>query len=299
MMSGRRSLIGGDQGSAQWSEMAAGVGLTLLFHGLILATALLSGFCTGSQLPDEEDDDALELVFEDVELLALGEEPDPHMMPRLTGDEGTPAPAEEVVDLVDDQEREEPPPPESELDPEELERQRQADEQRRREEAARREEEARQRAAEERRRRMQEATGRFQQEGPGDEAPHGSPDGVAGGTTTDADRADMMMTYQARLLREIERFWEVPATISDGELRSLAGRVRVFVNINSQGHVQDYEFRTRSGNEQFDDSIERVLRQFSASQGGNRLPLPEQPQIREQIVERGLLLTNWENVQRR
>ena len=272
--------------------MAAGIALSALFHGTIIGIALFGVWCSSGEVEEEE---GYEVVFDDVELLALGEEPDPHSLPRLTGDEGSPPEADEIVDVVEEEpevpvEQEPEPAEEAEPDPEELERQR-------REEEARREEERR-RAEEERRRRMDEALGQFESDGRGDEAPEGSPDGIAGGTATDADQADMMQTYHARLLREIERHWEIPSTVSDGELAGLAGRVRVYVSLDTNGYIQSFEFRRKSGHEQFDDSIERVLRQFDASDGGNRLPMPEEPVIRQEITNRGLTLTNWESVQR-
>ena len=279
---------------ARWREMAAGVALTIFFHGTILITALFAAWCGGGE-PEPEEEYAI--VFDDVELLALGEERDPDSLPRLTGDEGTPAEQDEVLDIGDD----EPPEPEAEVEPE-IEQDDEPDPEELRRERERREAEReaqRQREEEERQRRMNEATGRFQTEGRGDEAPEGSPDGIAGGTATDAEQANMMQTYQARLLREIERRWEIPSTISDGELQQLAGRVRVFVRLNDQGHVVEFDFRRQSGNEQFDGSIRRVIRQFEASDGGNRLPLPEEPQIRSEIINRGLILTNWETLQGR
>lgn len=285
----------GRREEASWQEMAAGVALTLFFHGLILVTAVFSTWCAGAE---EEPTETVEVAFDDVELLALGEEPDPHALPRLTGDEGAPPATDEMVDVVEDSPEPdtapEPEPEPEQPDPEEVERQQELERQR---QEARREEERR-RAEEERRRRMEEATGRFQAEGRGDEAPEGSPEGVAGGTVTDADRADMMQTYHARLLRAIERHWEIPSMIDDAELEQLAGRVRVYVELDDAGHVVNYDFRRKSDHEQFDDSIERVLRQFHHRHGGHQLPLPEQTEIRAEIVSRGLTLTNWETVQR-
>lgn len=296
----RRSLqaVGGRGRRSHNQEMAAGIVLSFLFHGTIIFTALLGAWWSSGEV-DEEDE--YELVFDDIELLALGEEKDPHALPRLTGDEGAPPDVEEAVDVEPDLEPE-PPPEEMEPDPEQIqeeEEEAQREEERRQAEEERRREERQRRAEEERRRRMAEAMGQFDTEGRGDEAPEGSPDGVAGGTVTDADLANMEQTYHARLLRMIERHWEIPTTVSDSELQQLAGRVRVSVTLSAQGHIVDYTFREKSGHEQFDDSIERVLREFQAHEGGRQLPMPDESEIRQQIINRGLTLTNWESLQRR
>ena len=289
-------MVGGRPRASRNREMAAGIALSFFFHGTILLTALLGAWWTSGE---EEEVEEYELVFDDVELLALGEEKDPHALPRLTGDEGAPPDVEEVVD-VEPETQPEPPPEEIEPDPEQIDEEARLEEERRRaEEQRQREEERRRRAERERRQRLDEALGEFDTEGRGDEAPEGSPEGVAGGTATDADMANMRQTYHARLLRAIERRWEIPTTVSDSELEQLAGQVRVSVNISGQGHIVDYNFHQTSGHEQFDDSINRVLREFQAHEGGHQLPLPEHEEIRQEIINRGLTLTNWERLQRR
>ena len=285
----------GHAGQPRWQEMAAGIALSLLFHGTILFVALFGVWCAGGI--EEEEGEEYDLVFDDVELLALGEERDPHALPRLTGDEGSPPDPDSMAEITEDDpevavEPEVEPEVEDLPDPEEVERQR------REEEEARRERERR-RAEQERQRRMQEALGRFESDGRGDEAPEGSPHGIAGGTATDADQANMLQTYHMRLLRAIERHWEIPSTISDTELQQLAGLVRVHVRITDAGHISEFQFQQKSDHEQFDESIERVLRQFQAQHGGSQLPMPEEEVIRQQITSRGLTLTNWERVQRR
>ena len=280
-----------------WPEIAAGIALSALFHGGIILMALVSLWLATGET--EEEEEGYEVIFDDVQLLALGEERDPNALPRLTGDEGAPA----EPDVVDpdlepteaDVEPEIDPDPTEESDPEEAERQRR-EEEARLEEERRVEEERRRREA--RQRRMQEAAGRFDAEGRGDEAPEGSPHGVPEGTVTDADMADMEQTYYARLLREIARHWEIPTTIADHEVSGLAGRVQVYVELSPQGHVERYEFRQKSGNEQFDESIERVIRQFQASGGGEQLPLPETEEIRQAVLQQGLRLQRWEHMAR-
>lgn len=277
----------------RWREKVAGIVLSLVFHGGLVAVAGVS-LLLSAQEPDEEPH---EVVFDEVDLLALGEEVDPDALPKLTGDEGAPAPVEEVAP-----EAEEPEPvaePEPEPEPEEgVEPDPEAIEEESPEDDAESDEERRRREDEERRRQMDEALGEFEASGRTDDAPEGSPMGVEGGTASDADEADMVQTYHARLLQEIERRWEVPATLSDSQLKDLAGQVRVFVQLDDDGHIRSYEIREHSENDQFDASIERVLRQFQADDGGEVLPMPEQEQIRREIIHRGLMLTNWETLDR-
>ena len=144
---------------------------------------------------------------------------------------------------------------------------------------------------------MDQALGEFDADGSGDEAPQGSPDGVAGGTVTDPDDADMMQTYQARLLAVIERNWEIPTVISDSQLQELAGRVAVYIRLSEDGHIVEYDFREQSGHAQFDDSIERVMRTFKVDEGGQTLPMPEAPAIRQNIQQSGLTLSYWEHIE--
>ncbi len=283
-------------------EMWVGMGLTLLFHGTLVALAVLGLWLADGV--EEEDDDALELVFDDVELLALGEEREPDQMPRFTGDEGQPLESDDVAE-VDPEAPPEPPEPDAEVDPEPTEEEEEVDEeaeQRERDRRAEEEERQRQQEQEERRRerqrRMDEALGQFDADGRGDQAPEGSPEGVEGGTVTDADMANMEQTYHARLLQMIERHWRIPTVISDEELQELSGRVSVRVELSEEGHIEDFEFRQRADHDEFDASIERVLREFMADHGGHTLPMPEQDDIREQLVQRGLILSTWEHLQR-
>jgi hypothetical protein len=62
--------------------------------------------------------------------------------------------------------------------------------------------------------------------------------------------------------------------------------------------VVTYRFRRHSSNEQFDSSIERLLRKFQASGGGKTLPLPEDENVRKIVLKEGLNLKNWEVTQR-
>lgn len=280
-------------------EIAAGVAASMILHGLILGVAVLS-VLLGSSVGEEESE-YLNVVFDEVELLAFGEIRDPNELPRLSA--SAPAAAEEVI-LESDPDPlpvEEPPPepeiapeptPEPAVDQEALRRERE------REEEARREEERR-RAAEAREARRQAALARHSQGGPGDQMPEGSPEGVVGGTVSDAALADMRATYQVRIRQELERIWEVPVTISDEELTRLAGQVRVSVRVAESGHIISYQFSSRSENAQFDESIERVLQRFQRDRGGRTLPMPEDQALKAEILRGGMNLSNWKVTERR
>lgn len=276
-------------------EIGAGIALSLLFHTLVAAALVVSAFWspdTEEQQPEEQPE---EIEFQDVELLALGEPPDPDQLPRITGDEGAPPDTDDVVpDPQVDPEPDPSPQPDEQPDPDPADP---PDDPEPEQAQTEPEERQQQRRDEQRRRQMDEALGRFEQQGPTDEAPEGHPDGVPGGTTADPDAADLAHTYQARLLDALERHWEIPAVISDSEVRQLSGVVSVSVDIDESGHVQDYEFREESGNDQFDNSIERVLREFEADGGGETLPLPEDDELHRQIVEQRLILSNWEDLE--
>jgi TonB family protein len=277
--------VGGhDRGAdrVRWPEVAAGAAVSIALHGGLALAVVLATVFSGSE-PAE----TYHLVFDDVELLALGEIRDSRELPRMAGDMSPPEADQVVIDPTveepDPQPTAEAPP---EPDPAAIQRQRE-------EEEARREEEER-RAREERQRRREAALGRIDSQGPGDAVPEGSQLGVAGGTVSDEALANMMQTYQVRVLQEIQRFWEVPSTLSEQELQSLYGMVRVHVRLSDSGHVTSYQFLSRSGNDQFDQSIERVIQRFERQRGGRALPMPDQPELRRQVVSQGLTLTNWE-----
>lgn len=267
-----------------WPEILTGVATSLLLHGLILTVAIASLFW-----PERAPEPQQEIIFEEVELLALGQPRDPDELPRMPASQAAPAEPEELV-LEEEAAPAEPEPepePEPEVDTVELRRQQE------REEAQRREAEQ-ERRRQERERRMAQALGQLDSHSASDDAPEGSEQGVAGGTVTDEALANMMHTFQARLLQEIQRFWEVPVTLSSAELKELAGKVRVQVRLAESGHIVSYRMVSRSGNEHFDNSIERVLQRFERQRGGRALPMPEQNDVRNQILREGILLTNWQ-----
>lgn len=282
MVQGSTTIDHRHQSIAQsWPEIATGLATSLLLHGFILAIAIISLFW-----PQEEPEPELELIFEEVELLALGQPRDPDELPRLTANQ---APPEQDDLLIEDQTppAEQTPPPVPEQNTVELQRQKEQEE-------AKRKEAEKERQRQERQRRMQQALGQIDDDRLSDDIPEGSEYGVAGGSVTDAAMADMMQTFQVRVLQEIQRFWQVPVTLSKDELRQLAGKVRVQVRLAQSGHIVSYRMLSRSSNEQFDNSIERVLQRFERQRGGQALPMPEQERVRDQILRDGIILTNWQ-----
>ncbi|RDV39494.1 hypothetical protein DV096_02675 [Bradymonadaceae bacterium TMQ3] len=265
-------------------EIGAGIALTLALHGIIA----LSVWWASTLAPEEPEQ--LELVFDRVELLALGEERPEAALPRMANPEPPPPAPDEAVVVPDP----EPQPDENQVN---LQAQRHEEEQERQRQ---RDEEERRREQEERERRRKAALSALSNpDRPyNDDAPEGSPDGVAGGTVSDAAMANMMGTYQARLLQEILRAWTVPTTLGDAELAQLAGSVRVFVRLSEGGKIVSHTFRARSGNEQFDASIDRAIRQFHVQFGGRTLPLPDNEDVRREVLREGLLLTRWDSTAR-
>lgn len=270
------------------APVLSGIFMSVMLHGVLIGAIVLSQLYAGKS----EEEEGYEIVFDQVELLALGEEKPANELPRLPNPAPapvvppTPAPVEPAVELPEPVVEEPPavvPDPAIAREQERI----------RREEQARAEQEARQQ-------RMQNALSALHNPDrpTNTDTPAGSADGIVGGTVSDAALANMMGTYQAKLLAEITRFWEVPTTITSQEKAELAGQVHVYVRLSEGGHIVSYTFRKKSTNEQYNDSIERVLKRFQAQYGGRVLPMPEHPEVRQAVVTRGLEMKGWEDVNR-
>lgn len=266
------------------APMLSGVLTSLLLHGALIGAVILGSVYAGQS----EDETGYEIVFDQVELLALGEEKPANELPRLPNPApaaAVEAPSEPAVDLPKPEEV----PAEVVPDPSIA----------REQERVRREEQA-QKEVDARQKRMQDALSALHNPDrpTNTDTPAGSPDGIVGGTVSDAAMANMMGTYQAKLLMEITRYWEVPSTITAQEKAELAGQVHVYVRLSESGHVVSYTFRKKSTNEQYNDSIERVLKRFQAQYGGRVLPMPDHPEVRQAVITRGLEMKGWEDVNR-
>jgi outer membrane biosynthesis protein TonB len=268
------SRPGGLPQQRQPSALMVGTGIatTVLLHlavvGLIIWGSLRSA--------DEPDEPAM-LEFEDVELLALGEEKPPNQLPRIAN----PAPPETQEDTVNLAEPDDEPEPEPEEQPEEKD-----------------EPDPPPEPEDDRRERMLEDLSDLNDpDRPSNtDVPEGSEEGVAGGTISDPAMANMMNTYQARVMKAIVSHWQLPTTLDDSEIKQLAGQVAVYVRLSASGHVVSYSFQRKSPNDQFNGSIERVLRRFQVTGGGRTLPVPDQEQVREAVLRQGLNLRSWDAV---
>lgn len=241
---------------------------------LVLHISLVSAVIYGAYYAqDSNEADAAEAMeFQNVELLALGEEKPPNQLPRLSN----PAPPEVKEEAVNLAKPEEKPPPEDK--PEE------------------KPEEKPQKQDSRRNKLLEDLDDLNNPNRPSNEVvPEGSEQGVAAGTVSDAAMANMMNTYQALLLEALAKYWRVPSTLGDDEINALAGKVAVYVRLSESGHVVTFRFLKKSDNAQFDASIERLMRRFEV-QGGRKLPIPEAKEVRESVLRQGLNLRNWKAV---
>lgn len=93
----------------------------------------------------------------------------------------------------------------------------------------------------------------------------GDPDGIEEGTEASGDARQI---YIGKLYSYFRRGWQVPTLITDDELQKLTCVVEL--SISQEGRVDEYEVTRPSGNEAFDDSVRRRLRQTE----GAKLPEP-------------------------
>lgn len=249
----------------------AGVVASIGLHGLIIMLVVIGTMKSEESIEEHIEEKMLE--FEQVDLLALGEEKPPDALPRISN----PAPpkvAPKKINL-------EPTEPTVDLDPKE-------------------EEEPPKEAVEDekptaRSKALDALSALHDPERPSNEdLPEGDEAGVVGGSLSDAAKANLMGTYQAKLLAELSRNWSVPTTLSSEEIKSLAGRVVVYVRLSPAGDVVTYDMKKSSGNEQYDAAIERLLQKFQVSGGRKKLPMPENEAIKALVIKQGLKLTDWE-----
>lgn len=268
-----------------WSplEIAIGVVTSVGLH-LVLAGLIIVGTMLGDQATEDRVDEQ-DMEFEEVEMLALGEKKPDHQLPEISNP-APPEPEQETVTLDQENPKPEPDPPDT---PKEQTR----DEV----EAAETPPEKRpEPEAETRQQQMKNALESLNNPNrPTNEVtPEGSPEGVAGGEATDPEIASKKRTYLSKVRETIVDRWLVPTTISDEQLQTLAGSVTVQVRLREDGSIRSYRFRQESSSEQFNSSIERALRQFQPSGGGNTLPLPDDETLRKQVLQRSLNLKNWD-----
>ena len=247
------------------AAMWVGVVVSMLLH-LSLVAAIIAGTVAGSEDIEEEIAPKM-LTFEKVDLLALGEEKPPNALPRIAN-------PEPIVSKPDEVNLAQPEEPKIDLE-EKKEREEKEDE-------------------EARKRKMLEALSALHNPNrpTNEDIPEGAESGVVGGNISDAALANLMSTYQAKLIGELSRYWEIPSTVPDEEIANLTDQVSVYVRLSAEGHIVQFEFQENSTNDQFDASIERVLRRYTV-QGGRKLPVPEDEAVKSSVLHHGLNLKGW------
>ena len=254
------------RGAQSPTAVGFGVAMTFALH-LGLITAIVIGTMRGEAAIEEQIEPTM-LRFEKVDLLALGEEKPPNALPRIAN----PEPAVKPPDEVNLAQPEEPV----------------VDLEKKDEKQEKEDEDAR-------KRKMLDALSALHNPNrpTNEDIPEGSEEGVVGGDITDAALANLMNTYVAKLMAELSRYWELPSTIPPDEAQNLAGQVSVYVRLSEEGHIVTHRFQSESNNEQFDGSIDRLLRRFHVS-GGRKLPLPDEAAVKDAVLRQGLSLDGWE-----
>lgn len=277
MREGSRSLRGARRNPA---VVAAGIVTTVVVHAGLVGFVVFQAMAGG----EEEEKPEQKMEFEDVELLQLGEEKPDNQLPRISNPPA-PTPDQETVTLDQEESKEE-----SEEEPEKTQEKTESPP----------DPQAKNDDAKERKEKMEKAFENLHDPNrpTNQEVPEGSEKGLAGGTVSDEAMANMMKTYQARLLKKIGEYWEVPQTIPDSKLQELFGKATVYVRLSEEGNIVSYDFRRRTPNRQFNQSIERLLMKFQVSGGGHSLPLPDEKEVRQQVLERGLRLEQWRFTQK-
>ena len=253
-----------------------GVVVSLGLHGFIVLLVVLGTMHSEEKLEEHIEEKMLE--FEEVDLLALGEEKPPEALPRISN----PAPPRVKPKQID---LSPPSEPTVDLDPKEEPKEEPPDE----------EQEEREEKDERKKKMLDALSALHDEERPTNEdLPEGSEDGIVGGSLSDAARANLMGTYQAKLVGELSRNWTVPTTLSSEEIQKLSGRVSVYVRLAEDGSIVTYRFNDKSGNDQYDEAIERLLKKFQVSGGRKKLPMPENEEIKALVIKQGLRLKEWE-----
>src|SRR5690554_1370553 len=255
--------------SADRKMQVIGFLTTFVLHATLVGAVIYGAYSSESDHVDAP----VMMEFQDVQLLALGEEKPPNQLPRIANP-ALPKVQEDVVNLA--KPAEEPPPQKTPEDKPEV-------------KPPQKEESRRNKLLDD----LQDLNNPHRPSN--EEVPEGSPDGVAAGTVSDAAMANMMNTYQAQLLDTLAKYWRVPSTLSPDEINALAGKVAVYVRLSESGHIVSFRFTAKSDNAQFDASIERLMSRFEVS-GGRKLPIPDATEVRELVLREGLNLRNWKAV---
>lgn len=253
--------------AARGSDITAGIATSFLLHAAIITSIVIATMRSNAGMEQEIAPKMLE--FEEVELLALGEEKPPEVLPRIANPEPVTKPPDEVI-------LEQPDEPVIELKKEETKDVKEDEK--------------------DRKKKMLEALSALNNPNrpTNDDTPAGSEQGVVGGDISNAALANLMGTYASKLVGELGSVWDLPTTIAPSEVSDLSNQVEVYVRLSNGGNIVSYQFRRKSANDQFNDSIERVLKRFMVAYGGRTLPLPDDPAVKDAVVREGLNLKEWQ-----
>ena len=250
---------------AHGGDITAGVLISFILHAAIVTSIAIATMRSNKGM--EEEIAPKMLQFERVELLALGEEKPPEALPRIANPEPVTKPPDEVV-------LEQPDEPVVQLKTEPK--------------------DAKEDETDRKKKMLEALSALHNPDRPtNDDIPAGSEQGVIGGDISDAALANLMGTYATKLVGELGSVWDLPTTIAPSEVATLSNQVEVYVRLSGSGNVVSYQFRQKSSNDQFNDSIERVLKKFMVAFGGRTLPLPDDPAVRDAVVREGLNLKEW------
>ena len=249
-------------------NVVGGFATTTLLHAFIIL-AVVVGTITGSKAVEEHIEEKI-APFTPVELVRLGEPRKPNALPRIANPEKRVV-EEDVVNLA------QPDPDKVVLEkkpedkPKDVERV-------------------------EKKKSTRDLLNAFNNPSrpTNDDVPEGQADGVPEGTLSDAALSHLMNTYQAKVMRDILRQWKVPSTITPDSARDLAGKVAVAIRLSADGDIVSYRMVKTSGDSQFDLSVERAIKSFMVRFGGQKLSMPEDPSLKQAVINKGLFLRRWE-----
>lgn len=254
---------------------AGALAWTLLFHGLIIGLVVLATAQKEEVLEEQIEPKMLE--FEDVELLALGKPKPPKALPTISNPKPKTRKAQPVAIKTSAAPSTSQSPPK--VTPTEAATQ----------EPVKDAPEAPDAPDDDL---LNAIEGLNDPERPSnDVAPEGDAAGVAGGTLSDAALASLMNTYQAKLMIAFRNKRTVPTTLSPEQVKAFDKKAQVYVRLSKQGNIVSYKWVKRSGNEQYDDSIETTVKKFMVKFGANTLPLPENEEVKQEVLKAGLRLT--------
>jgi protein TonB len=279
--------------------VVVGVAVSLGLHGALVGAVWLNMLFA----PEKKKEEPPDMKFEKVELLALGEKKPKTRLPRKANPEPAPETKKDEINIAKKEEPKPEPKPEpkdKEKKPEKKEKPDKPEVKDKREPKKEPAEEPSTRDENEqrdkRRKKLLEKTASLHNPNrpTNEDTPEGSPQGIAGGSLSDAAVDNLLGTFQAKVMRRVSREWSIPSTISRSKVKKLEGEVVVYVELSSSGHIKSYRFKKKSSNDQFNSSIDRVLKKFTQRWGSKKIPLPEKQQIRRLVLKEGLNLKEWE-----